>query len=204
MLKRLVFILCLGPFLMAAQNVQDTGIVFKPVYTKKEFKKESHDLKAYDKVVKEFRKSNAGTNIDLKNASLETLRETMKKEYDELNTRITARAKKFNPSSAKTATDTTAQSDLPKAYNPTIKNQIPRVDKNALLEGKSETSILLLYSRILNRENKVIRQLANMDVITEATPTSSYEEILRNAGEFRKYMKEEISLLAKEKGKKQE
>lgn len=78
---------------MAAQNVQDTGIVFKPVYTKKEFKKESHDLKAYDKVVKEFRKSNAGTNIDLKNASLETLRETMKKEYDELNTRITARAK---------------------------------------------------------------------------------------------------------------
>ncbi|HNA65648.1 MAG TPA: hypothetical protein PKZ51_13065, partial [Saprospiraceae bacterium] len=65
-------------------------------------------------------------------------------------------------------------------------------------------SILLLYSRILNRENKVIRQLANMDVITEATPISSYEEILRNAGEFRKYMKEELSLLAKEKGKKEE
>ena len=106
MRKRLVFILCLGPFLMTAQNVQDTGIVFKPVYTKKEYKKESHDLKAYDKVVKEFRKSNAGSNIDLKNASLETLRETMKKEYDELNSRITVRAKKFNPSSSKTATDT--------------------------------------------------------------------------------------------------
>lgn len=203
MLKRLLILFYVSPFVLVAQNIQDTGIVFKPVYTKKEFKKESRDLKAFDKIVKEFRKSVTGTNIDLKNASLESVREIMKKEYDELNTRITARAKKFNPSSAK-ATDTTAQSDLPKAYNPTIKNQIPRVDKNALLEGKSETSILLLYSRILNRENKVIRQLANMDVITEATPTSSYDEILRNAGEFRKYMKEELSLMTKEKGRKEE
>ena len=178
----------------------DTSILYKTIYTNKEWKKESKDIKQFAKVIKQFKKSISSSNIDLKNATLNLLREQMKKEGEELNNRITARAKKFSP--AKKNTDTLITTDLPLGYNPTIKGQIKHVDKNSILEGKSETEILLMYSKILNKENKVIRQLSLMKEITETTPEVSYNEILKNADEFKSYLKDELNLMAKEKGKK--
>ncbi|MEO6189170.1 MAG: hypothetical protein ABIO44_01220 [Saprospiraceae bacterium] len=178
----------------------DSSILYKANYTNKEWKKESKDIKQFAKIIKEYKKSMGSNNIDLKNATLNLLKEQMKKEADELNNRITARAKKFSP--AKKNTDTLITSDLPVGYNPTIKGQIKRVDKNSILEGKSETEILLKYSRILNKENKVIRQISLMKEITEITPEVSYNEILNNANEFKTYLKDELNLMAKEKGKK--
>ncbi|MEP7195519.1 MAG: hypothetical protein ABI851_03310 [Saprospiraceae bacterium] len=180
--------------------IPDSGIVFKAIYTNKEWKKESKDIKQFSSVIKEFVKANKSTNVDLKNSALESLKLQMKKEYDELNNRITSRAKKFSPS--KKSKDTLIVNDMPKGYNPTIKGQIEHVDKSALLEGRSETEILLLYSRILNKENRIIRQLAMMEEITDVTPPSSFEAIIKNAADFKSAIEEEVKLMAKEKGKK--
>ncbi len=182
-----------------AHAINDSTIVFKPRYTKQEYKKEVKDLKEFDKVYKSFKKAAESTNIDLKNSTLESLKTQMKKEYDELNARITSRAKKFSP--MKKPLDSIAQNDLPKGYNPTIKGQIQTVDKTALIDGKSETEILIRYSKILNKENRLIKQLSMMEEITESTPNSSISEILNNGADFKSYLKEELNLMNKEKGK---
>lgn len=186
-------------FLHFASGANDSLIVFKPIYTKQEYKKEVKDLKEFDKVFKSFKKSISSSNIDLKNAALESLKSQMKKEYDELNTRITARAKKFSP--LKKPLDSIAQNDLPKGYNPSIKGQIQSVDKNALIDGKSETEILIRYSKILNKENRLIKQLSMMEEINDTTPITSINEILNNGNDFKSLMKDELNLLSKEKGK---
>lgn len=192
-----IFFLCNQLF---GQTVTDSGLIFKKIYTNKEWKKESKDVNLFNKLIKKFEKSISSDNNDLKNSMLTELKDQMKIEYDQLNDRITKRAK--TTSWPKKQKDTLAQDDLPKAYNPTIPGQLERVDKNKIIEGRSETEILLMYSRILNKENRIIRQLSMMDEVTESTPQSSMDEILKNAMEFKSIMKEEVQLMAKEKGKK--
>ena len=192
-----IFFLCNHLF---GQTVTDSGLIFKKIYTNKEWKKESKDVNLFNKLIKKFEKSISSDNNDLKNSMLTELKDQMKIEYNQLNDRITKRAK--TTSWPKKQKDTLAQDDLPKAYNPTIPGQLERVDKNKIIEGRSETEILLMYSRILNKENRIIRQLSMMEEVTESTPQSSMDEILKNAMEFKSIMKEEVQLMAKEKGKK--
>lgn len=178
----------------------DSSIVFTAQYTKQEVKKEAKDIKEYNKVVKVFKKSISSKNIDLKNSTLSDLKSQMKKEYEELNSRITSRAKKV--STFKRTSDTLISGDIPQGYNPTIKGQIERVEKSDVLKGKNETEILLLYTKILNKQNRIIRQLDSLEELTITTPNSTYESVLKNAGDFKMTLSEELKLLNKEKGKK--
>ncbi len=194
-----LFTLLISSFTFVLAN-GDTSIVFTPQYTKKEIKKEAKDIKEFKKVIKEFKKSITSKNIDLKNSALVDLKSQMKKEYDELNSRITTRAKKV--SSFKRSTDTLISGDIPLGYNPTIKGQIDRVDKSEIFKGKNETEILLLYTKILNKQNRIFRQLDSLEELTLSTPQSTYDAVLQNASDFKSTLTDELKLLSKEKGKK--
>lgn len=187
-------------FHLNAYAAKDSSLVFQARYSKKEIKKEAKDIKEFGKIVKSFKKSSQSDNIDLKNSALEELRVQMKKEYEELNLRITSRAKKASP--AKRSKDTLIREDLPQGYNPTIKGQFENVDKTEILKGKNETEVLMMYSKILNKENRIIRQLEEFAEFDSSTPASTVESILKNASEFKTCLQEEFYLLNKEKLKK--
>ncbi|NOT36490.1 MAG: hypothetical protein HOP11_03845 [Saprospiraceae bacterium] len=178
----------------------DSNIVFQPIYSKKEIRKESKDIKEFAKKIKSLVKSQKSDNIDLKNYSLEEIKSQMKKEYEELNKRITIRAKKISPS--KRSKDTLISGDIPQGYNPTIKGQFEKVDKNEILKGKNETEILMMYSKILNHENRIIRQLEEFQEFNSTTPSTTFDSVIKNANEFKNCLKDELALLSKEKGKK--
>lgn len=178
----------------------DSTLVYNKLYTNKEVKKEVKDYKNFNKMVRKLKKSANKENIDLKNSILSEVKDLMKKEYEELNNRITNRAKKLTP--LKRNSDTLIKGDIPEGYNPTIKGQFEPVNKSDVQKGKNETEVLLLYTKILNKENRILRQ---MDGIKEFMPTNKVtlmSEILDHLDHFKICLKEELQLMSKEKGKK--
>lgn len=180
--------------------LNDSLIQYKPIYTNKEYKKEKKDIKAFEKTIKAYEKSISSHNIDLINMHLANLKSVMMKETNELNGRITARTKRTRP--AKQIVDTLNNPELPKGYNPSIEGQIINTTKSEILEKRSETEILIKYSKVLNKENQIIRKLGNISEVNSDTPSSSFEEILKDAKEFKELMKSELYNMSFEKGKK--
>ena len=168
--------------------LNDSLIQYKPIYTNKEYKKEKKDIKAFEKTIKAYEKSISSHNIDLINMHLANLKSVMMKETNELNGRITARTKRTRPAK--------------QGYNPSIEGQIINTPKSEILEKRSETEILIKYSKVLNKENQIIRKLGNISEVNSDTPSSSFEEILKDAKEFKELMKSELYNMSFEKGKK--
>ncbi len=79
---RLKFILAITGLVICFSEVKsavntDSIIKYKPLYTKKEIKKEAKDIKEMTKLVKEFSKTAKSDNFDYLNSKLEKLKVRM-------------------------------------------------------------------------------------------------------------------------------
>jgi len=199
------FILVLVGFIFCISTARssvltDSIIKYKPLYTKKELKKEAKDIKEFGKLVKDFSKTSKSDNIDYLNSKLEKLKVRMNEEHQELNARISARTRRIKP--AKINRDSLSETELPKGYNTNIGGQIVNANKSEIMEKRSETEILLKYSKVLSKENAIVRKLKNVTELTKDTPSRTIEEIISDSNDFVASMKEELALMTKEKGKK--
>ncbi|MBK9272391.1 MAG: hypothetical protein IPM48_12430 [Saprospiraceae bacterium] len=121
----------------------------------------------------------------------------MDKENLELNTRISDRTIKVAPVKKKDKAE-----DLPKAYNPTIEGQFSNNDKTSVAEKRSETAILIKYSQILNQQNSILKKLKNKPEINADTSKEVFNAISSDIKAFTETLKDELSLMARESGKK--
>ena len=202
---RLKFILAITGLVICFSEVKsavntDSIIKYKPLYTKKEIKKEAKDIKEMTKLVKEFSKTAKSDNFDYLNSKLEKLKVRMNDEHQELNARISARTRRIKP--AKITRDSLNEAELPKGYNTNIDGQIVNASKSDIMAKRSETEILLKYSKILSKENAIVRKLKNITELSKDTPSSTIDEIISDSNDFNNSMKDEVALMTKEKGKK--
>lgn len=169
-------------------------------YSKKELKKETNDLKSFEKQIKEWQKAIKQNNLDYLNSVFSKTMNLLEKEHNELNNRISERSKQLSPSPSQ-ATNSGAD-DKPKVYNPELKDQIVHVNKEDVMRKKAEAEYLSKYIVVIRNEKNLITKLKNVKPFDAQTPSATFQEISSDIQAFKKEMNTEITLMEKETGKK--
>lgn len=182
--------------------VADSNYLPSIHYTKKELKKEKKDIKAFDKLVKEWKKAIRQNNTDYLNVVFSRVKTFLEKEHNELSNRISKRSKELYPSKSDTKPTNSVFEDKPKVYNSELKDQIIRVNKEDIMRKKAEYDYLNKYIQVIRNEKDLIIKLNSVLNFDNQTPSSIYLKINQDLANFRNDMLEEISLMKKETGKK--
>ncbi len=171
-------------------------------YTKNELKKEEQDGKNFDKQIKEWNKAIQKPNIDYLNSLFGKIMATLYKEHNELSNRISDRSRKLVPPTPKNAADSLALEEKPKAYNPELKEKLPRTTKEEVLQKKVESEYLSKYVVVVRQEKSLLQKLKNVPQFNFETQAAVYQEISKDLEQFRSQIKAEVALMKAETGKK--
>ncbi len=171
-------------------------------YSKSELKKEEQDGKNFEKQIKEWNKALKKPNIDYLNSLFGKIMETLYKENHELSDRVSDRSRKLMPPVPKNAADSLALDEKPKAYNPELKDKLPRTTKEEIFQKKVESDYLSKYVTLVRQEKNLLQKLKNVTQFNFDTPTSVYQDISKDLDLFRAYLKAEVALMKVETGKK--
>jgi hypothetical protein len=198
----LLFFIFISYTLTAGESKIDTGFVPSIRYSKKELKRELHDVKIFNNQIKDWNKAIKQKNADYLNVVFAKTMEMADKEHSELSNRISIRSKELYPPANPAPAVAPGFEDKPQVYNPELKHQIKHVNKEELLRKKAESDYLNLYVQIIKNEKTIMSKLKNVGTFNGNTPDSVFHEISKDFKSFVKEMEAEISLMKKETGKK--
>lgn len=171
-------------------------------YSKSELKKETEDLKAFEKQIKEWNKACKKPNADYLNTLYSRIMETVYKEHNELSTKISGRSKKMHPGSKMNAKDSLLDAEKPKAYNAELKDQPTRLSKTEILRQKAESDYLNKYVSLVKAQSNLLLKLKKMEAFSAESKASVYEGISADLNAFKSNMKAELELMKPETAKK--
>ncbi|MBK8954671.1 MAG: hypothetical protein IPM34_03835 [Saprospiraceae bacterium] len=171
-------------------------------YSKKEWQKESNDLKSFDKQIKEWKKAVKKPNPDYLNTLYSRLMTSLYKEHNELSTRISGRSKKMHPGQRHHGKDSLRDSEKPKVYNPELKDQPERLSKDQIMKQKAESDYLSLYITLVKAESNLLMKFKNVEPFGPDTKSTVYMAISEDLNQFKTHMKAELDYMKAETAKK--
>ncbi|HEX5624918.1 MAG TPA: hypothetical protein VFX48_02795 [Saprospiraceae bacterium] len=186
----------------AWSTAMDSTVKPKIRYTKKQWQKESKDLKSFDAQIKVWNKAVKERNPDFQNEVFKRLLTTADKEYQELSTRISERSKQLVPPSPHPLGGDQPSDDQPRVYNPELKDQHVHVKKEDILSMKAESDFLSQYIAIIKKQKITLDQLNQHPSFDAQTKPEMFSAIAAQLQGFRSGMKSELDLMKKETAKK--